>query len=186
MKLIISFIAICFVFNCTNAQSNIPTPEFKNTINHVDTIINKLSTLEKVNGKLNQKKKVFGFAGIYINLSLFGKSSTVSFDQNQATFVVKLPDADTDPSVYVELYRFTIDWDNRIALVSAIKATGGSKQAPSPKVDLAFTKIIPGVYLVTIPQNLAKGNYGFLLDAPSLLKQANEFSGATIYAFDIN
>ncbi|MHB1922527.1 MAG: hypothetical protein ACYCOO_09860 [Chitinophagaceae bacterium] len=60
MKSILFFAFAIFGFNTINAQSNIPLPEFKNTINRINIQRKTLSNLEKADGQIGIRMKVLG------------------------------------------------------------------------------------------------------------------------------
>lgn len=184
MRIIFLIILTCISSTIANAQSSIPVPEFKNSINHVDTVKNTLDNLEKNVGSMSQKIKTLGLRGSDLYLKLLGSHSSVIIEK--ATFVVKLPDSDTDPSSYIALYRLTSDKDKRELLIAGQKAFSNfNNNANMPKVELNFSKIIPGVYLITVQKELTRGSYGFIFEPETLVKQASGMT-ATVFAFDIN
>lgn len=185
MRQFILLITTSLILSNSIAQLNIPVPEFKNTIKQVDTSKKTLQNLEKAIGGFDRKIKALGYGGSEIYLRLNGIGSSVTFESTQATFVIKLPDSDTDPSSYVELYKFDSKRNKREVIVSKMGYLGGVKTADIPKVDLIFSKISPGSYLITMSKALAKGSYGFIFDPASIVKQAATVS-ATVFAFDIN
>lgn len=176
------------VFTYTTAQLNIPIPEFKNTINQVDTSKKILKILEKVAAELDIK--ITGLAGAsdsYLKIS--GSQSSVTLQSSEATFVVKLPDSDTDPATYIELYKFDSDKDRRRVKISSRQMFGKTKNVNIPKVDLTFLKISASNYLITIPQMLKRGNYGFIVDPASVIPSGATLGSnhtGTVFAFDIN
>jgi len=133
---------------------------------------------------MSQKIKALGLGGSNLYLKLLGNHSSVVVEQ--ATFVVKMPDADTDPSSYVGLYKFNVEKDKRELLIAGQKAFGNFNNNPNmPVMPLNFSKIIPGVYLITVQRELTHGSYGFVFDPDTLVKQASGMT-ATVFAFDIN
>jgi hypothetical protein len=166
------------------AQSNLPVPEFKNTINQVDTTQKVLKNLEKANAEVDLKVKGLGYGGSELYLKISGSESSVTLQPSQATFVVKLPDLDTDPSTYVDLYKFDSDKDRRRVKIASRKLTGKTRNVDIPNVDLSFAKISAGCYLITISETLKKGNYGFILDISSTGGFGSKQS-TTVFAFDI-
>lgn len=173
MKQFVLFISACMVMTHTMAQSNLPIPEFTNTINQVDTIQKVLKNLEKKTAEFDLKIKGLGYGGSESYLSVSGNESSVALQSSQAVFIVKLPDTDIDPTSYVILYKFKSDKDKRRVKIASRKFMGQARNIDIPTVDLSFTKISAGCYLITSSQPLKNGSYGFVLNA------------LTVFAFDI-
>lgn len=177
-----------FLTKMINAQQQYPLPEFKNTINQIDTVKLNLKDLEKINAEIDIKIKGFGYGGSESYLKLSGIKSTVDFQISEAVFIIKLPDAETDPSTYVELYKFESDKDRRKVKLSSRKLSGRSKNVDIHKLELIFKKITPGNYLITVPKELVAGNYGFVIDPSSISSgfTLGSKSSAIVFAFDLN
>ncbi len=176
-----------FLFLQLTAQQSLPVPEFKNTINHVDTINKTLRNLEKATAEVDIKIKGLGYGGSESFFKVSGKESSIVLESGQAFFVVKLPDADTDPTTYVELYKFESDKDRRRVKIGSRKLLGKTRNVEIPNVNLSFSKISAGCYLITVAQILKKGNYGFVIDPASITSGVTLGSkhSATVFAFDI-
>lgn len=169
----------------STAQLVLPVPEFKNTVNQVDTVNKSLSGLEKTTALLDGKFKAFGLGGKDIFLNIKNSTSTISLDQNQTNFVVKLPDAETDPSTFIELYKFEIKKDSRIVKIGKRNLMANAKQVDVYKPEIIFTKIIPGSFLITPLHPLTSGSYGFMFssDVQSLGQSVKE--STNVFAFDV-
>jgi hypothetical protein len=187
MRKVILACMVMAVFIHSKAQGKYPAPEFKNTINQLDTLSKKLKSLEKAAAELDIKVKGLGYGGSESFLKISGLQSSVVLPSSQAVFIVKLPDADTDPSTYIELYSFEADQDRRRVKIASRKMMGKTRNVSVPTVSLAFSKIVSGVYLITTNQPLKKGSYGFVLDPASLNSGLSLGSrqSATVFAFDI-
>jgi hypothetical protein len=168
-----------------SSQSTLPVPEFKNTVNQIDTAQKTLAGLEKTTALLDGKFKAFGLAGKEFFLNVKNISSTISFEPNQAIFIIKMPDSETDPNAFVELYKFEIKKDSRIIKVGKRSLMANAKQVDISKPEIVFTKVIPGCYLITTVHPLNSGSYGFMFsaDVQSLGVSAKE--STTVFAFDI-
>jgi hypothetical protein len=188
MRQIILCITACTLLTQVKGQINLPLPEFKNTINQVDTVNKTLKNLEKASAEVDIKIKGLGYGGSETYLKISGKESSVTLEGGQATFVVKLPDADTDPTTYVELYKFDSDKDRRRVKIGSRKMLGKTRNVDIPNVDLTFSKITSGCYLITVTQPLKKGSYGFVVDPASITSGVTLGSkqSATVFAFDFN
>jgi hypothetical protein len=185
-KIILVFMVMAGFIN-SKAQGKYPAPEFKNTISQLDTLSKKLKNLEKAAAELDIKIKGLGYGGSESFLKISGLQSSVVLPSSQATFIVKLPDADTDPSTYIELYNFEADQDRRRVKIASRKMMGKTRNVSVPTVSLGFSKIVSGIYLITTNQPLKKGSYGFVLDPASLSSglALGSKQSATVFAFDI-
>ncbi len=187
MRKIILLFTVMTGFINSKAQGKYPAPEFKNTVSQLDTLSKKLKSLEKASAELDIKIKGLGYGGSESFLKISGLQSSVVLPSSQAVFIVKLPDADTDPSTYIELYSFESDQDRRRVKIASRKMMGKTRNVTVPTVSLGFSKIISGVYLITTHQPLKKGSYGFVLDPASLNSglALGAKQSATVFAFDI-
>ncbi len=187
MRKIILLLMVVAGFINSSAQGKYPAPEFKNTISQLDTLSKKLKNLEKASAELDIKIKGLGYGGSESFLKISGLQSSVLLPSAQAVFIVKLPDAETDPSSYIELYSFESDQDRRRVKIASRKMMGKTRNVTVPTVSLGFSKVVSGVYLITTNQPLKKGSYGFVLDPASLNSglALGAKQSATVFAFDI-
>ncbi len=175
------------IFSKVVAQTKIKTPEFKNTIGLLSVDKKAISQLEKKDGRIISKAKALGFGGETYSLTISGNSSGIQLENSDHTFIVKLPDNDTDPKMYVNLFKFEVNKSNRTVKIGKgnVMGMGGSKSTDITKANLIFTKVEDGIYLITTTETLPKGHYGFVLDFSS--KGGFESKqNLMVFAFDVN
>lgn len=127
-------------------------PEFKN----VPMLLKSdgsLAKLEKQVAEIKTKQKGFSYGASYVTfVNILGEKSPVVIDPSEAQFIVKLPDADTDPETAWNLTKVIPAKKSReleIAQSANVVAAGFGGKGKSVKRDdvkLEFEKVEPGVY----------------------------------------
>lgn len=132
------------------AQQQIP--DFKN----VPMLIKadgSLGKLEKPTIEVKSKTKGFSYgASVVTFLNILGGHSPIKIDASAANFIIKMPDADTDPEGYLYISKVIVAKDTRelelaqsaAAMAAAFGGKGKSVQRDDIKPE--FTKVEPGVY----------------------------------------
>lgn len=145
--LFVAVLAATFAF-----AQDVQIPDFKMTPMLVKAD-GSLSKLEKPTQEVKSKTKGFSYgASVVTFLNILGGSSPVKIDPNEASFIIKLTDAETDPEGTVYFTKVTVAKDTRelelaqsaTAIASAYGGKGKSVQRDDIKPE--FTKVAPGVY----------------------------------------
>jgi hypothetical protein len=161
-KLTLLLSLVAFVFYA-NAQT-IPAPEFKNKVMVVDKN-NTLSDLDKTDMTSSLKTSMMGHSEV--NLVADGKTSKVTrTGKSDENYIVKL-DADVDPSVAVELFKFDESKKARKIMVASM-SLGKDNPVDLPKAEITFKKISAGVYLISTAKPLEGGEYCFMINRPNI------------------
>ncbi len=127
-------------------------PEFK----MVPMLVNadgSLGKLEKQVAEVKTKTKGFSYgASVVTFVNILGEHSPVQIDPDKAQFMVKLPDADTDPETAWNLTKVIPAKKSReleLAQSAAVMASafgGKGKSVKRDDVPLEYEKVEPGVY----------------------------------------
>ena len=134
-------------------------PEFKNKVYAV-TADNKLAGLDNTDFIYEMKtgmtaKLFFRAAG----------TSSATKQPGDMRYAVRI-EPGIDPETTVELFKLATDRKSRFIQVGTI-SMGSSKPAELPKQKLSFQKIADGVYLITMREPLAAGEYAFIVNRPA-------------------
>lgn len=113
-----------------------------------------LSKLEKPTIEVKSKSKGFSYgASVVTFLNILGGHSPIKIDPKEATFVIKLNDAETDPEGILYITKVIVSKDTReleLAQSASVGASmfGGGKGKSVQRDDIKceFTKLAPGVY----------------------------------------
>jgi len=150
-KLTFLLAAIVTIATTTFAQ-DVQIPDFKLT----PMLLKKdgsLGRLEKPTIEVKSKTKGFSYgASVVTFLNILGGNSSVKIDPNDATFVIKLNDAETDPEGFLYITKVIVSKDTRelelaqsaAAMAGAFGGKGKSVQRDDIKPE--FTKVAPAVY----------------------------------------
>lgn len=157
-------LALLVPFGASFAQTSVPAPDFKNKIAFLKD--NTLEDLENSELKTEYKNSMTGSASLYLKTP--GKESSISHvGAPSEKFVVKIAE-DEDPADKVELFQFNkSDKKNRKIQLGAI-VMGVTKDVDLPKQSLSFSKSAPGVWVVSPKQQLAPGEYVFIVSRPNV------------------
>lgn len=158
MKLLKLFLIL--QFNVVIGQTVID-PEFAGR----PYIMNKdssLSSLERVDAKLDSKTKGMGYGGLEIYYSVFSSKSETRFKVNEIPKIVIKIEAGKDPSEEITLVVAEVKKEKRRFIQSDEAMGGRAKNIAQSFIKLEFKKIKNGIYEIIVPQNLAIGEYGFL------------------------
>lgn len=128
-------------------------PDFKNTPMLVKAD-GSLGRLEKPTIEVKSKSKGFSYgASVVTFLNILGGHSPVKIDPKEASFIIKLADAETDPEGYLYITKVIVSKDTReleLAQSASVGASmfGGGKGKSVQRDDIKaeFTKVAPGVY----------------------------------------
>lgn len=148
MLLVTAIISAGFLF-AQDAQ----IPDFKNTPMLVKAD-GSLGRLEKPTIEVKSKSKGFSYgASVVTFLNILGGNSPVKIDPAEASFIIKLNDAETDPEGYLYITKVIVSRDTReleLAQSASVGASmfGGGKGKSVQRDDIKaeFTKVAPGVY----------------------------------------
>lgn len=146
------------------AQS-VAVPEFKNKV----LVVNKdntLADLDNTDLQTEYKAKLTGSGSVIIKAG-----NTTSAVKKSGTpeehYIVKI-DGDTDPADAVELFKYDVQKKNRSIVIMTVTSVGESQNTELPKQKLKFTKVQDGVWEINTVENLAKGEYFFLVNRPNI------------------
>ncbi len=127
-------------------------PEFKN-VPMLLKADGSLGKLEKVVAEVKSKTKGFSYgASVVTFVNILGEKSPVVINPADASFIVKLPDADTDPETAWNLTKVIPAKKSReleLAQSAAAMAAafgGKGKSVKRDDVKLEYEKVEPGVY----------------------------------------
>jgi hypothetical protein len=151
-KLTFLLAAIAMIATTTFAQ-DVQIPDFKLT----PMLLKKdgsLSRLEKPTTEVKSKTKGFSYGASAVTfLNILGGSSSVKIDPNDANFIIKLNDAETDPEGFLYITKVIVSKDTRelelaqSAAAGAMMFGGGKgKSVQRDDIKAEFTKVAPGVY----------------------------------------
>ena len=187
MKKVLLFLFQIIIVSAFGQKPKVELPEFKNTIYIADTVNSKNLQLEKVTAEIDIKIKSFGYGGSDQSLKIANNKSTVELSDNQAVFIVKLPEPDIDPSTYIELYSLTNESDRRSVKLSSREMFGKTRNVKPTIIELVFTKIETAIYLITPKNQIIKGSYCFLTDPSAIKSGVSVMSSKStlVFAFDI-
>lgn len=160
----------------------IPTPEFINQPYYYDKNDNRLIRLENATASKSTKKKTLGLKGAKEMLTLEGGSSKVRFtSKTNISFIIKTSGDVIDLTSYIKLYKFSVDGEAREVLISAKEGLINNKDEQAGKlIGLSIKPLSKDNYMITLPESLEAGEYGFVWVKNMELK---EF---TVHAFGID
>ncbi len=179
---IISLLFFCFIANSqtTSAQTSaIPTPDFKyqvmlvkkdNTLTDLDkTLLQTKSSISRAGAMIPIVGGARALAGNKLYLKADGCCAKTSLSgKPTATFVIRV-ELGTDPETVVGLYQFEEKKDYRKLVTNKVtmgSALGNGNALGNSKLDgiqLHFKKVADGVYAINYPEQLADGEYVFLI-----------------------
>jgi len=112
-----------------------------------------MDKLEKANSEVKSKTKGFSYGASVVQfINILGGHSPVKVDPADASFIVKLQDAETDPEASLYMTKVVVAKDTRelelaqSATAMAAAFGGKGKSVKRDDVKLEFTKVAPGVY----------------------------------------
>ncbi|MBX2904187.1 MAG: hypothetical protein KF872_11600 [Chitinophagales bacterium] len=127
-------------------------PEFKN-VPMLLKADGSLAKLEKQVAEVKSKTKGFSYgASVVTFVNILGEKSPVVIDPSEASFIVKLPDADTDPETAWNLTKVIPAKKSReLELAQSAAAIAGAfgakgKSVKRDDIKLEYEKVEPGVY----------------------------------------
>ena len=187
MKKVLTFLFSLIIVSAFSQKPKVELPEFKNTVYIADTINQKNISLEKATAEIDVSIKAFGYGGSDQSLKIANNKSTVEISNDQAVFIIKLPEPDIDPSTYLELYLLTNESDRRKVKLSSREMFGKTRNVKPIIIELNFTKIETAIYLITPKNQMTKGSYCFLTDPSNIKSGANMMTtkSTIVFAFDI-
>lgn len=177
MKKLLVFGLIALMAGITPAiyaqkPAEVPVPEYKNTIGALEN--KSLKALERITPTFGNK---FKFVTSEFLLYAEGTMSSVRLGSSNQKFVFKMLDEETDPSTVVKLMRTEVDKKRRLVKQITVHSFGNSK-AKENNVPLSFTKLQPGVYILSPEEKMAPGEY--VLQVP--VNYTNQSAGTTFNA----
>ena len=158
-KILMLSIFICLISSLAFAKTldSIPEPEFVNEVYYYDKANLKLLPLEKANAEMKAKMKLIGGASPAYTIG--GDKSFIRINQQGSSFMITVSGGPMmDPSMTISLYRFESKKGRREAAMSLY---GGQRNGGNA-VEIKFKKVREGTYEIVIPENLEKGEYGFV------------------------
>lgn len=169
-KTVLSIVAVAVTVASVFAQEP-QIPDFKMS----PMLINadgSLAKLEKPTQEFKSKTKGFSYGASVVSfLNILGGHSPVTIDPNDAKFIVKMNDAETDPEGTIYITKVIVAKDTReLELAQSASAGasmfGGGKGKSVQRDDIKpeFTKVAPGVYKFVPSTPLVPGTeYGIVL-----------------------
>ena len=147
-----------------------------------------LDKLEKATSEIKSKTKGFSYGASVVQfINILGGHSPVKIKATDAVFIIKMPDAETDPETAFYLTKVTVAKNTRelelaqsaAAMASAFGGKGKSVKRDDVKLD--FEKVAPGVYKFKPVTPLAPGTeYGFVNTS------SGGASNSTVFCFATN
>jgi hypothetical protein len=142
----------CVLIAGTGFSQTQQVPEFKNT----PMLLKKdgsLAKLEKQVAEVKSRVKGFSYGAKSVTfVNILGENSPVVIDPADAQFIVKLPDAETDPETAWNLTKVISAKKSRelelseSAAAIAVGFGGKGKSVKRDDVKLEYEKVEPGVY----------------------------------------
>jgi len=161
---IIALIALLLPVSTFAQSTDVAVPEFKNKVMYVKKD-NTLIDLDNTDLQTEMKAKLTGAGALNIKAS--GPASSVKrVGSPENKFIVKI-DGDTDPESAVELFKFDADKKNRKITVAGYRM-GSAIDVTLPKQKITFTKVQPGVWMISPVQQLEAGEYVFIINRPNI------------------
>ena len=169
-KTVLLLVAVAVSAGFVFAQ-DVQIPDFKMTP-MVIKADGSLSKLEKPTQEVKSKTKGFSYGASAVTfLNILGGHSPIKLDPKDASFVVKLYDAETDPEGTIYFTKVIVSKDTReLELAQSASAGasmfGGGKGKSVQRDDIKpeFTKVAPGVYKFVPSTPLNPGTeYGIVL-----------------------
>jgi hypothetical protein len=168
MKKIVPLFALIYFLTGFVFGQKPQIPDFKN----VPMLLKpdgSLSKLEKQVAEIKTKQKGYSYGASMVTfVNILGEKSPVVIDPSEAVFIVKLPDADTDPETAWNLTKVIPAKKSReleIAQSAAAIAAafgGKGKSVKRDDIKLEYEKVEPGVYIMRPVSPLAPGTeYAF-------------------------
>lgn len=152
MKQITLLLIFCVSMAGTGFSQTQQVPEFKNT----PMLLKKdgsLAKLEKQVAEVKTRVKGFSYGAKQLTfVNILGENSPVTIDPSDAQFIVKLPDAETDPETAWNLTKVIVAKKSRelelseSAAAIAMAYGGKGKSVKRDDVKLEFEKVEPGIY----------------------------------------
>jgi hypothetical protein len=150
-KMTMIMVALMATVGVTFAQE-VQIPDFKMTPMLIKAD-GSLGKLEKPTQEVKSKTKGFSYGASAVTfLNILGGSSPIKIDPKDASFVVKLTDAETDPEGTIYITKVIVSKDTRelelaqSAAVGAMMFGGKGKSVQRDDIKPEFTKVAPGVY----------------------------------------
>lgn len=152
MKKVTTLFASVMMLSAVTFGQTAQIPDFKN-VPMLLKADGSLAKLEKVVAEVKSKTKGFSYgASVVTFINILGEKSPVVIDPADASFIVKMPDAETDPETAWNLTKVIPAKKTReLELAQSAAAIGAAfgakgKSVKRDDVKLEYEKVEPGVY----------------------------------------
>lgn len=169
-------VALMFLFGTLAFAQSVPAPEFENRPYLLKD--NTLTELERKDASFEQKSKAFGYGGAEIHYTVFSPASTTRITTSSLPkFIVKV-DQGVDPTESFSVVKAVIKKGKRSFVAAGFGLGGKAKDVSKSRINVSYNKISDGMYEITLPETIEKGEYGFLPTSFDAMKTGNSLKVA--------